>query len=268
MAMMSFLKERKSVRDFDGRNLSADDISNIQHAISEIEEDFGWDEIKLELIEDGEKVFKEFENHAGYAGVMIEAPSYISVKYANRDKMNYLKGAFVLGDMITRLLDLKLGSCVITVGDDALESKKNVFGLAGENIDYLIAVGHAKATAPYQKEVYSNRKPVEQIVFLDENFTKPANDKLRDLNMLDLFSALIHAPSYKNKQPWKFLLGQGEVFAYVENDDELQYSLTDMGIIMYYFQQMAKQMGIRGNWEIVSELVPHGDYIKLGRFKI
>ncbi len=264
MAMMRFLRERRSVRDFENKKLTSDDISNIQNAITEISGEFGWNDIKVNFVENGEEVFNEYDKRAGYEGVMISAPSYIRLNYTGQDKITNLKGAFVIGELITRLVDLGLGSCVITVDEEKVLGQDQT----SDDTDYLIAVGYKKAVAPFAKEPFSTRKPVEEVVFLDENFTKPANEKLKDLNMLDLFSALIHAPSYKNKQPWKFLLKEGEVLSYVENDGDINHSLTDMGIIMYYFQQMAKTMGIRGNWEIVSDLNPIGNYIKLGRFKI
>ena len=88
------------------------------------------------------------------------------------------------------------------------------------------------------------------------------------MNMLDLFSELKSAPSYKNLQPWRFVLEDGCVYAFVKNSIDLVHSVTDVGFAMYYFQEMAKTMGIDNNWEIVENIDPQGDYIKLGRYKI
>lgn len=268
MTLINFLKQRKSVREFENRPLDPDEVSNIRNAISTIEEEFGWDEVKLELNLDSDLIFNELDGKAGYAGVMIKAPGFITVQYANRDKMNYLKGAFVLGELETKILDLNLGSCIITLEDHLLESKRELFGLKGENIDFLVAVGYPYTRPPFTPEATSTRRAVDEIAFLDEDFTRPASDKLFNLNMLDLFSVLRFSPSYKNKQPWRFLVSDKEIFAYVVNDADLKHSMTDMGIVMYYFQEMANRMGIRNNWEIVSELEAEGNFIKLGRFKI
>lgn len=268
MTLMNFLKKRKSVREFENRPLDPDEVSNIRNAISEIEEEFGWDEVKLDLNLDSDLIFNELDGKAGYAGVMIKAPGYISVQYGNRDKMNYLKGAFILGELETKLINLDLGSCIVTLGDELLESKKELFGLKGENIDFLVAVGYQQLRPPFNPEATSTRRAVDEIAFTDEAFTRPASDKLFSLNMLDLFSVLRYSPSYKNKQPWRFLVKDSEIFAYVVNDADLKHSMTDMGIVMYYFQEMAKSMGIRKNWEIVTELNDEGNFIKLGKFKI
>lgn len=268
MIMKNFLKNRRSVREFEARPLGLDEVSNLKNAISELSEEFGWDDIKLELIEDGSDIYRELDGKAGYAGVMVKAPSYITVQYSNRDKINYLKGAFILGELTTKIRALDLGNCVITLNDEIIETKKSLFGQAGENIDYIVALGFPKGKIPFTPEPTSSRKPLEEIVYTDESFKISAVDKLKDLNMLDLFSVLRYSPSYKNNQPWRFVVKDTEVLAFVENNDDLKHSLTDVGICMYYFQMLVKSMGIRNNWEIVSELVPEGEYIKLGRFKI
>lgn len=268
MTMINYLKERKSIRDFADKKLGKDEISNLQNAINEVNRAFGWNEVELNLVEDGEKVIKVLAGKAGYAGVLIEAPSYISVKYSDKEKINIIKGAFVMGEITTKILELKLGHCIVTLNDEIEAEKTELFGPEGKNVNYIIAVGYPQAKRAFTPEPTSSRKAVEEIAFVDEKFEKPATDKLRTLNMLDLFSALKLAPSYKNKQPWKFLIKDGEVVAFVQNDEELNYSLTDVGLIMYYFKEMANTMGINGNWDIVTELVAEGDYIKLGRFKI
>lgn len=268
MALMNFLKNRRSVRDFKDKDLKADDISNIENAIDEIHRDFPWDDVKLELITDGKEVYEELEGKAGYAGVMISAPAYILLRYKNRDKINSIKGAFLMGELNTKLVELDLGSCVITL-DETLEAEKDkLFGITGKNIDYIVAVGYPEAKKPFNPEATSYRYAVEEIAFVDEDFERPAREKLDQLGMLELFNALRYAPSYKNKQPWRFLIGDGEVYAYVVNDEDLEHSLTDVGIIMYYFQEMTDQMGIRNNWEIVKDLDTTGDYVKVGRYKI
>ena len=269
MAMMSYLKNRKSIRDFQDKSLTGDEISNIKNAFNEIKEKFDWGDFNLEVYEDGEEIYRELENKAGYAGVMIKSPGYIHRNLKNQDKLTYVHGAFVLGELITRLVDFGLGNCVITLGDNLVESKKKLFGEMEDGLDYLIAIGHSTPSPALKKDgTYSSRKPVEEIAFLDADFRQPANEKLRDLNMLELFSAIRYAPSYRNKQPWRFVITNSEVHVYVQNDEDLRSSLTDVGIIMYYFQEMAKTMGIKGNWEIVSELVPDRQFIELGRFNI
>lgn len=268
MTMMTFLKQRRSVREFENKALGPDEISNIKNAIAEIGKGFEEAEVSLELQLDSESIFKELDGKAGYAGVMIKAPAYITLQYGKRDLMSYLKGAFALAEMETRILDFNLGSCIVTLGENVAESKKVLFGDGGENIDYIFALGFPKARPPFNPEATSFRKAVEEIAFIDEKFTKPASGKLAEFNMLDLFSALRFAPSYKNKQPWRFLVADSGIYAYVVNDEDIEHAMTDMGIVMYYFQEMAKRMGIRNNWEIVSELDESEDYIKLGRYKI
>lgn len=271
MEMMSYLKNRKSIREFQDNPLTNDEVSNVQHALAEIEEKFDWGDYSLKLHENSEEIFNELEGKAGYSGVMIKSPAYISVNLEDEDKLTYVHGAFVIGELITKLVELGFENCVITLGEHLGDSKKKLFGERVEGIDYLIGLGY-KPRRPKISDrkdgTFSTRKPVEDIAFLDEDFRQPANNKLRELNMLELFSAIRYAPSYRNKQPWRFVITNSEIHIYVQNDAELKSSLTDVGLIMYYFQEMAKGMGIKGNWELVSELVPDRPFIELGRFKI
>lgn len=268
MAFMNFLKDRRSVRDFKDKDLKADDISNINNAIEEIERDFQWNDIKLELDTDGDVIYHILDGKAGYAGVMIKAPAYIMLRYGQNDKINKIQGAFVMGELISKLVKLDIASCVITLDENLVSEKEELFGLEGNNVDYLIAVGYPESKKPFNPEATSFRYAVEEIAFTDENLERPAREKLDQLNMLDLFNTLRYTPSYKNKQPWKFRIGDGEIFVYVKNDEDLDHALTDVGIIMYYFQEMAREMGIKNNWEIVKDLDLDADYIKLGRYKI
>lgn len=268
MALMNFLKERRSVREFKDKELKADDISNVNNAIEEIERNFQWNDIKLELDTDGDVIYHVLDGKAGYSGVMIKSPAYIMMRYGHEDKINKIRGAFVMGELISKLVDLNVGSCVITLDKSLVAEKEELFGIEGNNVDYLIAVGYPEARKPFNPEATSFRYAVEEIAFTDEKLERPAREKLNQLNMLDLFNTLRYTPSYKNKQPWKFRIGDGEIFVYVKNDEDLDHSLTDVGIIMYYFQEMAASMGIKNNWEIAEDLDLGADYIKLGKFKI
>lgn len=267
-SIKTYLKERKSVRDFQDRRLNTDDASNVRNAIKEVKEKLGWQEVDLDLVEDGEKVYKALEGKAGYGGVFLKSAAYIPVIYSDDQMLNHIKAAFYMGDLITKLLDLKLGSCIITLNDEIKAEKEEVFGPRGSDAKYVIALGYPEEKKAFTPEPTSSRLKVEDLVFLDENFEKPATEKLRQMNMLDLFAELKSAPSYKNLQPWRFVLENGYVTAFVKNSVDLVHSVTDVGFAMYYFQEMAKTMGIDNNWEIVESINPEGDYIKLGRYKI
>lgn len=267
-SIKTYLKERKSVRDFQDRRLNTDDASNVRNAIVEVKEKLGWDEVDLSLVEDGEKVFKALDGKAGYAGVFIKSGAYVPVIYSDDQMINHIKAAFYMGDLITKLLELNLGSCIITLNDDIKSEKEAVFGPKGADAKYVIALGYPEEKKAFTPEPTSSRLKVEDIVFLDENFEKPATEKLRQMNMLDLFSELKSAPSYKNLQPWRFVLEGGCVYAFVKNSIDLVHSVADVGFAMYYFQEMAKTMGIDNNWEIVENINSEGAYIKLGRYKI
>ncbi|MDO5028070.1 MAG: nitroreductase family protein [Bacillota bacterium] len=267
-SIKSYLKERKSTRNFQDRRLNTDDTSNVRNAIKEVADDLGWDQVQVDLIENGEKVYKVLDGKAGYNGVFVKAWTYMPIKYSADNLINQIKAAFYIGNITTKLYQLKLGSVVITLGDNIKEEKEALFGPDGKDVHYIIGLGYPEDKKAFTPEPSAPRLNVEDIVFLDENFEKPATDKLREMNLLDLFSDLKYAPSYKNLQPWRFVLDNGILYAYVKNGEMLDHSVVDVGLSMYFFQELAKSMGIDNNWEILENIDPSGDYIKLGRYKI
>lgn len=264
--MMNYLNNRKSIRDFKMDPLSNDLESNVLNAIREIEKKEEYTSARFDYFRDGEKIYRALEGLAGYAGVMIKAPSYIALEYLNKSVEDRISAAFMMEELITELRNLGLFTCWVTLGEETKLAKKELFGEAAENIDYILAIGHAESSKPFEKEVTSSRKSVDEFVFLDDTWEESADEKLKNINMLDLFSVLRYAPSYANLQPWRFTVSDTEVSIYLYNKSNLVNTLTDGGIIMYYFKELVHKMGIDGDWKI--EHVSGEDYDRVGTFKI
>ena len=265
MEYMSFLKERKSIRDFVDVEMTPDTISNIENAIVEVDELGAGRYVKFSRIEDPVEFYEKLQGKAGYAGTMIEAPTYIVMEYKEEAPENILYGAMYMEELITKLHRLGLGTCWVTLGASSDEAVDELVGLLGDNVSYCLAVGEPKSKRPFDNPVTSSRKDVDEIVFTDREFKKSAVRELRDMNMLELFSALRYAPSHKNLQPWKFLIND-DMTLYLEKGNNLNWTLTDGGIVMYYFEKLVHMMGINGSWNVNIE--DEGDYYKVGSFKL
>ncbi|WP_288961924.1 nitroreductase family protein, partial [uncultured Peptoniphilus sp.] len=91
-------------------------------------------------------------------------------------------------------------------------------------------------------------------------------ETLENYGVFDVFSSVRYAPSHKNFQPWRFVLKGSEVHAYMVKSDEDSRSLIDMGVILFYMEEMLKTMGIEKKWTI--DLKDDGKYYYIGSFTL
>lgn len=266
MDYMNFLKNRKSVREFRDEDLNLEEIQAIEKAIDLVEESGADNFVRFSLVKNPEGFYKDLDGKAGYAGVMIKAPAYIAIEYKEVDTRNILEGAIFASELVTLLRELELDTCWLTLGENTKEAKEKHFGLVANNIFYAIAVGKAADPRPYSGHQFSTRKAVEEIVFVDHDFEKSAVNQLKDLNMLELFSALKYAPSNKNLQPWRFVLDKGKLSLYLIKGEDIVSTLTDGGIIMYYFQRLVENMGLKNPWLV--DIKDLGDKWLVGTYQL
>ena len=165
MLMTNFLQKRKSVRNFKKDTVPRDSLENIKLLMDELDQEEG--EINFSLYENGKIVAEGLRGKAGYSGVMIEAPHYIALDITNDKPLNILKGGYCLEKLNTKIVDLDLDTCWITVDDVDAETKKAIFGENGIGIDYLIAIGYGQKKKLFDPEVTSSRLNVDEIVFAD-----------------------------------------------------------------------------------------------------
>ncbi len=264
MLMTNFLQKRKSVRNFKNDNVPRDALENIKLLMDEMDrEESG---ISFSLYENGKIVAEGLRGKAGYAGVMIEAPHYIALDIEDDKPLNILKGGYCLEKLNTKIVDLDIDTCWITVDNVDEDTKKAIFGENGTTIDYLIAIGYGQKKKLFDPEVTSSRLNVEEIVFADTIGQAISIETLENYGLFDVFSSVRYAPSHKNFQPWRFVLKGTDVEAYMLKSAEDNRSLIDMGVVLFYMEEMLKTIGINKKWTI--DLKDAGKYYYIGYFTI
>ncbi|MDO5725582.1 MAG: nitroreductase family protein [Tissierellia bacterium] len=264
MSINTFLRERKSTRTFKEKALNSDVVSSILNAMSEFDQ---CETVEFKLLEDGDRVYKALDGKAGYAGIMIKAPAYLAVNYKDESKYGKIHGAYKIEELITKLVKLGLSTCWITVSylDEATKNEIEV----NEHTDYIIALGESAESTILNSAPTSSRRDVTKLVFMGDFDTPADPDELANLGLLDLFSSARYAPSHMNRQPWRFLVGKKKVELYIKNDKHVNTSLTDAGIIMYYYDGLLKAMGGTGEWDIsVDDSENIDGYIKVGEHNL
>ncbi len=298
MNSLKLAEKRRSVREYKNRRLSEDDRNYLKQLITEkplIAEDAS---LEFIFIEDGEKAAKDLEGGlAGYFGKMIEAPHYFALLSDPKSKCYKITG-YVGEWLILNATKKDIGTCWIEVIDSEktkevlnIQSDKEVVALIAAgypkkeyklsniyasikrgSISALTDLGYPNIDSGYSKEIVSSRKSITEFVFIDKWGNVP---DIEELEMRGIHEALFYmrlAPSYKNRQPWYFVVRGNEIDLFIKQSDEISEAMQclDAGIAMFYFEVGLHDAGIKGNWnlsdfDIESEITE--DYKAAGRYQ-
>ena len=249
MIMANFLKTRKSVRDFKNKKIMPDKLDQVRKILQGIvDEESVKEQILFKLYENGEYIYYNLEGVAGYSGVMIESPHYISIDLKNENEKTLIYEGYYAEKLITELNELGIETCWISLNDIDEIVKQRTFGESTNNVKYILAIGYSKARNPFLQEPFSERLGLEDLVY-DRNLEKHLDiDELEKKGLGDIFFYIRFAPSAKNLQPWRFIIEDNRVELYIKFEQGDQPPFVDAGIIMYYFEILALYLGLKNKW--------------------
>lgn len=251
MLTTNFLQIRTSTRDFKDKDLEEEKIKSIYQYFAEIKAELGEDDLDFQINKNGKEVYEKLNGKAGYKGIMIKAPIYVGLDIKNKNDLALVKGAYGLEELITKLSKIDLASCWISVKDAKLEDLNQAFMNTSGNIKSILAIGESSKDE-VKEHRYDDRKGVNEFVFIDDLDHKASVEELSQRGLDDLFSYLRFAPSSYNSQPWRFVLIDNFVKLYIE-DYKDESNLIDAGIVMYYFDQLTKNLS-KAKWNISPKL--------------
>lgn len=260
MLMTNFLKNRKSIRDFRSKNVNTDILDDIRLYLNQLEKEISNGSIKFKLYEYGERLYNSLKGIGGYSGVMIQSSHYIGLEIMNNQEKSVIYSAYYMEKLITKLNNLGIDTCWISIKDVDKDIKVEVFGDSVGEFNYLLAIGYGKPKNPFLNEPFSERIGVEELIYCDE-IGNPINmEDLENRGLGDLFYYVRFAPSVLNKQPWRFLLKKDSVVLLLKYDKDEEPNLMDAGIIMYYFEVLSESIGLNSKWELMNEVLEKDDY--------
>lgn len=263
MLMNNFLSSRKSVRHFKSRSLSKDTVEKIKNLLRVFNSE---NSDTFHFFEDGKQVYNALNGHAGYNGVMIDAPSYISVDLGDASNKDKVVGMYNAEDIITFLESEGLGCCWVGLFDTPNEVREKLFG-NNHKPDIILAIGYPKARNPFVVEEASERKPVEDIVFDGSLENKVDLITLEQRGLDDLFYYVRFAPNTLNSQTWRFVINKNSVDLYLTEYDG-KYFYEDAGIIMYYYERLYNMTGFDKKWKLEEELKPENGIVKIATIEL
>jgi len=269
MLFKEYLENRKSTREYSENKVNKETLETLKEYGLEISKQYGDGLIQFELFEDGESIYNKLLGRGGYSGVMIKSPHYFGVKMVNNEKETRIKAAYAMQQLLKKAFELELGTCWIDIENIPHSLELELAGSEDHVVNYLFSLGYPKEKKFFDfktiigsskginkfdikrelKGSGSSRLPLEEIVYLNEWGNNISYEILEHWGLDELFYHLKNAPSHMNAQPWRFIL-DNDIVRLAILDPEDDSNLTDAGIIMYLFEGLANELGMKQKWNV------------------
>lgn len=254
MNIIDAMKERRSVRTFDGEGIDSNQVAELEQAITESDTPFGGNvSIKLRKFD-----LKEGYKPSTYG--MIKGAEDFFLLGIGSDEASALSAGYRFEQVVLRAWQLGLGTCWIAATFKGSDFDKDVTWPAGEELKVICPVG--KALKPSIMENITRftlgskkRKPFDDLFFYKDFKTAiPVDNQFREaLEMLRI------APSSTNSQPWRVLVDGDIVHFYYKPKSPA--SILDTGIGICHFHETERFYGHEGEFsKIDGTPVPPEDW--------
>lgn len=241
MNIIEAIKERRSVRSFNGLPLTTEHREELLKAIEESYTFFGG-RVTIRL--------KEFDLKGdfkpGTYGVIKDACNFFLVGMAN-DEESALTAGFRFEQIVLKAWQLGLGTCWIAATFKGSHFDRGETWPDGETLKIVCPVGVAAKKHLLEKVTRlaigsDKRKPFADLFFTD-NFSKPLSE---DDKYAESLGMLRLAPSSTNSQPWRVLVDGDSVHFYTVPKSPA--SVLDCGIGICHFYEAEKFYEHKGSF--------------------
>ena len=247
MDIIEAIKERRSVRSYNGENISA-----IQHRelMQIIEKAMAPDDTGSPF--DGQLTIrlKSFDLKEGFSpstyGMIKGAGDFFLLGFGDGDE-NALNAGFRFEKVVLKAWEIGLGTCWIAATFKGTDFEKGESWPDGQRLKIVSPVGVASKKSLVEKIARmgarsDKRKPFSQL-FFNRNFNTPLNE---DSQYAESLRMLRLAPSATNSQPWRALVNEDCVdFYFIKKSD---WSPVDLGIGICHFVEGEKYHGFKGEF--------------------
>lgn len=210
-----------------------------------------------------EQLGKGITGIIGNYGRFISAPHYFVLIAQERDGFMVDSG-YRFEHLILESTRKNLGTCWIG-GMFKETSIRSTLGIDETwRVVAITPIGHAAADGIASRVLKgivrsSKRKPLDEILFWQYHGTPLPQNILSNERLMRMFEAARWAPSWVNKQPWRFIISNKEIMIYKQMrqmKDGKDYHCLDCGIAMAHLHLAAVHLGVGGHWELSQFEVP------------
>lgn len=277
MQSLKLAEKRYSVREYKNKPLEGDTLKALNHILENPPTFVQDTPVDFVRIDNGFDFAPLLEGHAGYSGLLIKAPHYYAV-LSPQDETAYRQAGYLGEWFILKALAEEVGSCWLEVHNSPLvknvlkiDSEKDIIaliaigygkkevklsklfaGVAFNNIAPLNALGYPHIEEGSKTEPAKDRKSILDIVYKDKWGQSATIEYLESNKLNEPLFYMRLAPSYENRQPWKFMISKGHIELYIEKALRISPAIEnlDAGIAMLYFEIAMHDKGLRGSWEM------------------
>lgn len=242
MDIIQAMKERRSVRSFNGKPLDAQMIEKLHKIIDESYTLFGGN-ISIRL--------KRFDLKGDFKpstyGVIKGASDYFLMAIGEGEDSDITAG-FQFEQIVLKAWELGLGTCWIAGTYKGSQFDQGEEWPDGESLKIICPVGYPEKQRIMEKMMRmtigsNSRKPFSDL-FFEDNFKKSLS---RDSKFGEPLEMLRLAPSSTNSQPWRVLVDGNKVMFYYK--PKYPITVIDCGIGICHFYETEKYNGFDGKFE-------------------
>lgn len=231
MKILERIEKRQSVRDYIQKDLSSEEIAEVESYFGECKRLIPSIDVEFKIFT-GE-TYKKLDGVIGYEGNAFNAPAYLVILSEKAD--HYIENSgYIAEDIILKLNELDLDNCFITVYYSnkvkevlGIESDKEIttviaFGkgkkersfmrldiLSPSNVKFIKREGHIAPKIAQSELVFDGKWGV----YIDPN------EKMIDPVLDEAFYAASLAPSFLNRQPYRFINQGNRILVLTMKDD-------------------------------------------------
>lgn len=241
MNIIEAMKERRSVRSFNGKPLSSKIISDLKKVIKDSYSPFGG-HITIRL-----KTFDlKGEFKPSTYGVITGASDFFLMGIGD-DEESALTAGFQFEQVVLKAWEMGLGTCWIAGTYKGSQFDQGEKWPDGESLKIICPVGFPEKQRFMEKmmriTVGSNkRKPFSEL-FFEDDFKKPLSETNKFNESLEMLRL---APSSTNSQPWRVLVNGNKVMFYYKPKSPI--AILDTGIGICHFFETQRYNGFNGNF--------------------
>lgn len=261
MDILQAIKERRSIRSYNGKPLNGEQVEELNNAIEESYTLFGG-KITIRL--------KTFDIHGDFKpstyGVIKGASDFFLMAIGEGEDSDLTAG-FQFEQIVLKAWQMGLGTCWIAGTYKGSQFDERETWPEGETLKIICPVGVAEKPRLMEKMMRlsigaNNRKPFGNLFFEDE-FNKSL---VRDSKFGEALEMMRLAPSSTNSQPWRALVKDDKVLFYYK--PKYPITVIDMGIGICHFYETEKYIGFNGKFEKEADYpVPPEDWKYLISYK-
>ena len=265
MNYSALIQNRKSVREFADKKVPASALAEIEAYYQKSCQRLV-PELETKLCVFGEEAKAALEGAAGYKSFLVGAPNYLVLLSAKGD-LAVENAGYMMEDIVLKLTDMDLGCCWLTFTDSekvkgvlkidsALDVAANVaFGQGVKTTKRLRVniLSMSKVDISAQRQYFAPKHGLHDMVFMNTWGNCEGVDEyigFYDDMLWEAFYAAAQSPSYLNRQPYGFIIHDGQITLVKAPDsytDEIDGKLG-LGIVLLHFTSTASQWAGKIKW--------------------